>query len=68
VPTGSLPATARHFAPRARQQNCQLFVEDMKMRIDHRSDSGFHYPDLPELLHPPQASVIAWAIRLDGVK
>jgi len=40
----------------------------MKMRIDHRSDSGFHYPDLPELLHPPQASVIAWAIRLDGVK
>ncbi len=32
--------------PHARRKGCQLFMADMKVRIDHEGDSWFYYPDL----------------------
>ncbi len=32
--------------PHARKKKCQLFMADMKVRIDDRKDSYFYYPDL----------------------
>ena len=32
--------------PAARRKGCQLFVADMKLRLDHDGDSYFYYPDL----------------------
>ena len=32
--------------PHARQKGCQLFIADMKVRIDHEGDTWFYYPDL----------------------
>lgn len=32
--------------PHARLKGCQLFLADMKVRIDHEGDSWFYYPDL----------------------
>lgn len=32
--------------PFARQKRCQLFMADMKVRIDDQNDSYFYYPDL----------------------
>lgn len=32
--------------PYARQKRCQLFMADMKVRLDDRKDSYFYYPDL----------------------
>jgi len=32
--------------PRARQRGCQLFASDMKLRIEHRNETYFYYPDL----------------------
>ena len=40
---GSLYAS---LLPHARRKNCQLFMADMKVRIDHEGDSWFYYPDL----------------------
>jgi len=31
---------------RARQRGCQLFASDMKLRLDHRNETYFYYPDL----------------------
>lgn len=49
-------ASARHgliagalFAlllPGARRKNCQLFIADMKVRVDHAGETYFYYPDL----------------------
>jgi Uma2 family endonuclease len=41
--TGSLHAL---LLPNARRKDCQLFMADMKVRIDHEGDSWFYYPDL----------------------
>lgn len=35
-----------HLFPYARAKGCQLFIADMKVRIDHAGDSWFYYPDL----------------------
>ena len=32
--------------PHSRQKRCQLFMADMKVRIDEKRDSFFYYPDL----------------------
>jgi len=32
--------------PHARRKGCQLFIADIKVRIDHEGDSWFYYPDL----------------------
>ena len=32
--------------PHARSKACQLFMGDMKVRVDHDGDSFFYYPDL----------------------
>lgn len=40
---GSLHAT---LLPAARRKGCQLFIADMKVRVDHDGDSYFYYPDL----------------------
>ena len=32
--------------PHARSKACQLFMGDMKVRVDHDGDSYFYYPDL----------------------
>ena len=32
--------------PHARRKGCQLFIADMKVRIDHEGESWFYYPDL----------------------
>lgn len=32
--------------PHARQKGCQLFMADMKLRLDHGGDTYFYYPDL----------------------
>lgn len=40
---GALHAT---LLPHARRKGCQLFIADMKVRIDHEGDSWFYYPDL----------------------
>lgn len=32
--------------PHARRKGCQLFVADMKLRLDHDGASYFYYPDL----------------------
>lgn len=32
--------------PHARRKACQLFMGDMKVRVDHDGDSYFYYPDL----------------------
>lgn len=40
---GSLYAT---LLPSARSKGCQLFIADMKVRVDHDGDSYFYYPDL----------------------
>lgn len=37
-------ATLLH--PHARRKACQLFMGDMKVRVDHDGDSYFYYPDL----------------------
>ena len=46
--THGLLAGALHAAllPHARRKGCQLFIADMKVRIDHEGDSWFYYPDL----------------------
>lgn len=46
---GSLHAL---LLPAARKQGCQLFMADMKVRIDQDSDSYFYYPDLVLSCHP----------------
>jgi len=40
---GSLYAA---LLPGARRKGCQLFIADMKVRVDHDGDSYFYYPDL----------------------
>ena len=40
---GSLYAA---LLPAARRKGCQLFIADMKVRVDHDADSYFYYPDL----------------------
>ena len=40
---GSLYAA---LLPAARRKGCQLFIADMKVRVDHDGDSYFYYPDL----------------------
>ena len=32
--------------PKARKLSCQLFVSDMKLRLDHQGEVYFYYPDL----------------------
>lgn len=39
-------ALAAALYPHARQRGCQLFVADMKVRIDDARESFFYYPDL----------------------
>ena len=39
---GSLHALLLH----ARRKGCQLFLADMKVRIEHEGDDWFYYPDL----------------------
>lgn len=49
-------ASARHgllvtglsiaIGPLARRKNCQLFIADMKVRVDHSGDTYFYYSDL----------------------
>lgn len=39
-------ALASAMFPFARQKRCQLFMADMKVRIDDQNDSYFYYPDL----------------------
>lgn len=43
-----LVAGALHAAliPYARRQGCQLFIADMKVRVDHADQTYFYYPDL----------------------
>jgi len=41
----------------ARKRGCQLFASDMKLRLDHRKETYFYYPDLlltcsPDDRHP----------------
>lgn len=40
---GSLHAA---LLPAARRKACQLFMADMKVRVDHEGESYFYYPDL----------------------
>jgi Uma2 family endonuclease len=40
---GALFAALR---PGARQRNCQLFTNDMKVYVHHADDDAFYYPDL----------------------
>jgi len=40
---GALFAALR---PGARQRNCQLFANDMKVYVHHAGDDAFYYPDL----------------------
>ena len=40
---GSLYAA---LLPAARRKGCQLFIADMKVRVDHDGDSYLYYPDL----------------------
>lgn len=40
---GSLYAA---LLPAARRKHCQLFIADMKVRVDHDTGSYFYYPDL----------------------
>lgn len=49
-------ASARHglvvtglslaIGPHARRKGCQLFMADMKLRVDHAGQTYFYYPDL----------------------
>lgn len=49
-------ASARHvlvagalyaaLLPHARRKGCQLFIADMKLRVDHNDQTYFYYPDL----------------------
>jgi Uma2 family endonuclease len=39
-------ALAALLHPLARKHRCQLFIADMKMRIDEGEDTYFYYPDL----------------------
>lgn len=43
-----LIASARAYAmtPAARNKGCQLFVADMKVRVDVADTTSFYYPDL----------------------
>ncbi|MDO5625783.1 MAG: Uma2 family endonuclease [Pseudomonadota bacterium] len=41
--------------PHARQKGCQLFIADMKVRIDHEGDTWFYYPDLVLDCHSGEA-------------
>lgn len=43
-----LVAGALHAAliPHARRKGCQLFIADMKVRVDHADQTYFYYPDL----------------------
>ena len=38
--------------PQARKKHCQLFMADMKVRIDDKRDSYFYYPDLVLVCDP----------------
>ncbi|ENO89887.1 Uma2 family endonuclease [Thauera linaloolentis] len=46
--THGLVAGAFHAAllPHARRKGCQLFMADMKVRIEHSGQTYFYYPDL----------------------
>ncbi len=46
--THALIAGSLHAAllPAARRKGCQLFMADMKVRIDHADESYFYYPDV----------------------
>ncbi len=39
-------ALGAELLPYARKKRCQLFMADMKVRIDEKGDSFFYYPDL----------------------
>ena len=39
-------ALAALLLPLARRKACQLFMADMKVRVDHDGESYFYYPDL----------------------
>lgn len=39
-------ALALAIGPQARDKGCQLFIADMKVRIEHDDESYFYYPDL----------------------
>lgn len=49
-------ASARHglvagalyaaLLPHARRKHCQLFIADMKLKVDHSNQTYFYYPDL----------------------
>lgn len=34
------------IGPLARRKRCQLFIADMKLRVDHANQTYFYYPDL----------------------
>lgn len=39
-------ALALAIGPQARDRGCQLFIADMKVRIEHDDESYFYYPDV----------------------
>lgn len=39
-------ALALAIGPQARDKGCQLFIADMKVRIEHDDERYFYYPDL----------------------
>lgn len=45
-------ALALALGPKAKSRHCQLFISDMKVRIDHDSGTYFYYPDLVLTCHP----------------
>ena len=50
-------ALMEHLRPNARARGCQLFASGMKLRLDHRNETYFYYPDLlltcsPDDRHP----------------
>ena len=38
--------------PHAKHKSCQLFIADMKVRVEHDSGTYFYYPDLVLTCHP----------------
>lgn len=46
---GSLHAL---LLPHARRKGCQLFIADMKVRIEHEGETWFYYPDLVLACNP----------------
>lgn len=45
-------ALALAFGPKAKARRCQLFISDMKVRVEHDSGTYFYYPDLLVTCNP----------------